>query len=180
MIHWEKSLASSKFKSISTLLFTIQPKPNESHLIEQSIHIQIDWKLCRECNNLINLNLFFFNIQQFKSLIQGDFFNWSPLFGAKMMKSQRINRSIWSIHQFIWNFAESETIRSISAFLLFCVHLRLTKLISVTASLYSAIEDSENGWYECSNIRIFANAHPGTVLCEAYLQISNWKSQVKP
>ena len=27
--------------------------------------------------------------------------------------------------------------------------------------------------------QIFANAHPGTVYCKAYLQISNWKSQVK-
>ena len=32
MIHWEKSSASSKFRSISTLLFTIQPTPNESHV----------------------------------------------------------------------------------------------------------------------------------------------------
>ena len=80
---------------ISTLLFTISI-PNLmkatsedvqwlkihltfSHLIEQSIHIQIDWKLCRECNNLINLCLLFFNIQQFKSLMQDDFFNWPPL-----------------------------------------------------------------------------------------------------
>ena len=50
-----------------------------SNLIEQSIHIQIDWKLCRECNNPINLCLLSFNIQQFKSLIESDFFNWPPL-----------------------------------------------------------------------------------------------------
>ena len=89
-----------------------------SNLIEQSIHIQIDWRHCKECTNQINLYLLSFNIQQLKSLMQGDFFNWSPLFSAKMIKGQRVNRRIWSIDQFIWNFAEIVTIRSISACLL--------------------------------------------------------------
>ena len=122
-----------------------------SNLIEQSIHIQIDWKLCRECNNLINLYLLSFDIQQFKSLIQGDFFNWSPLFGAKMMKGQRVNRRIWSIGQFIWNFAEIVTIRSISTCLLSIYAMR--KGIWLWRWWWSKWqnEQTKNWTYQCTN-----------------------------
>ena len=89
-----------------------------SNVIEQLIHNTIDWKLCREGNNQINLWLLSFNIQQFKFWYRVISSTDPRLFGAKTMKGQRVNRHIWSIGQFIWNFAESETIRAISACLL--------------------------------------------------------------
>ena len=61
---------SYKFKNISTVLLTIPTQRQRlckgwswiihltfSNLIEQLIHNSIDWKLCRECNNQINLCL---------------------------------------------------------------------------------------------------------------------------
>ena len=83
-----------------------------------------------------------------------------PLFGAEMIKAKA---STDAFDPYANSFETLQRVKQSDQSLLsffFCVHLRLTKVISLTASLYLAIEDSENGWYECSNIKRFVNAYP--------------------
>ena len=137
MIHWEKSSASSISLEASDWALFCSPhpyptwwKPRQwmcngwiihltfSNLIEQSIHIQIDWKLCKSAT-IRSISAYVLSIYNNSNLWYRVISSTDPpLFGAKMMKGQRVNRRIWSIRQFIWNFVESGTIRAISACLL--------------------------------------------------------------
>ena len=106
MIHWEKSSASSRLRSISTLLFTIQPKPNDlftiqpkpneshvsvctlyngwiihltfSNLIEQLIHNSIDWKFLQRVQQSDQSLLTFFQYTTIQIFDTGWFLQLIP------------------------------------------------------------------------------------------------------
>ena len=128
--------ASSKFKNmISTLLFTISI-PNLMKATSEDVqglnntfdflhpNKAFDPKFYRLKNfaasaTIRSKSAYFLSIYKNSNLWYRVISSTDPpLFGAKTMKGQRVNRHIWSIGQFIWNFAESETIRAISACLL--------------------------------------------------------------